>query len=262
MRLAFLSLLGLALFAWPFLGGGLPADTAAAAIAIAALGALLLLEVGFRHLDARQVALLAALAALDTAFRLAIPSASGVGGFSPIFFLVLLAGFVFGPSYGFLLGGFTILVSSLAEGAVGPWVPYQIFATGWVGVSAGIAGLLLPARWRQQRWPALTVLAGVGALGGWAFGALMDIQVWVAFYSGPGQLGWVPGMAAGEALAHFGRFYLLTSLAYDTFRAVGNALMVLLLGVPVLVALRRVQRRLRFEIVENYAGFHLPADRP
>lgn len=253
MKLVLLSLLGLALFCWPLLGGDLPADTAAAAVALAALGALLLLEVGFRHLDARRVALLAALAALDTAFRLVIPSAAG--GFSPIFFLVLLAGFVFGPAYGFLLGGFTVLVSSLAEGAVGPWVPYQIFATGWVGVSAGVAGLLLPGGWRQRRWLALILLAAVGALSGWAYGAFMDIQVWVAYYRGPGQLGWMPGMARGEALVHYGRFYLLTSLAYDTFRAFGNALMVMVLGVPVLLALRRVQGRLKFEIVENDAAF-------
>jgi len=37
---------------------------------------------------------------------------------------------------------------------------------------------------------------------------------------------------------------LLTSLAYDTFRAVGNVLMVLALGLPVLGALSRLRSRL------------------
>jgi energy-coupling factor transport system substrate-specific component len=59
----------------------------------------------------------------------------------------------------------------------------------------------------------------------------------------------LPGMSAGTALLHFGRFYLLTSLAYDTFRAVGNVVMVLALGLPVLGALSRLRSRLTFEVI-------------
>jgi hypothetical protein len=51
------------------------------------------------------------------------------------------------------------------------------------------------------------------------------------------------------ALIHFGRYYLLTSLAYDTFRSVGNVVMVLTLGAPVLAALSRLKARLTFEVV-------------
>ena len=57
-------------------------------------------------------------------------------------------------------------------------------------------------------------------------------------------------MAPGEALHRFGSFYLSTSLVYDLFRAVGNALMVIALGRPVLLALRRFQVRFRVEIVD------------
>jgi energy-coupling factor transport system substrate-specific component len=56
-------------------------------------------------------------------------------------------------------------------------------------------------------------------------------------------------MAPGAALLNFGRYYVLTSLAYDTFRAVGNVVMVLALGAPVLVALARLKARLTFEVV-------------
>jgi energy-coupling factor transport system substrate-specific component len=56
-------------------------------------------------------------------------------------------------------------------------------------------------------------------------------------------------MSAGTSLLHFGRFYLLTSLAYDTFRAAGNVLMVLALGLPVLGALSRLRARLTFEVM-------------
>jgi energy-coupling factor transport system substrate-specific component len=125
-------------------------------------------------------------------------------------------------------------------------VPYQVFAVGWVGVAAGLAG-----RWRSPM-PGrrdILVLAVVGGLMGWVVGALLDIQDWIPVYRGNPTLGWEPGMNAATAALHFTRFYLLTSLAYDTFRAVGNVVMVVALGAPVLVALARLKARLTFEVV-------------
>ena len=242
--IAVVSLLGLALFLWPFAGSQLPASTPAWTLALASLAGLFIVEAGTRQLDARGVALLAAIAALNTVLRLAV--IEGIGGFSPIYFLVLCAGYVFGPSYGFLAGAVTILVSAIAGAGVGPWVPYQLFAIGWVGVAAGVAG-----RWRQSLpgWRDMVVLAVVGALMGWVVGALLDIQDWVSVYRGNPTLGWSPGMDAITTLVHFGRFYLATSLAYDTFRAVGNVIMVVVLGAPVLGALSRLRARLSFEVV-------------
>ena len=246
LPIGLVSLLGLVLFFWPFIGRGLPADTPAWSVAVAATAGLLLVEIGARQLDSRQVALLAALAAIDTGLRIVV--AQGVGGFSPVFFLVLSAGYVFGSSYGFLVGAFSMLVSSLAIGGAGPWVPYQVFAAGWVGVAAGVAG-----RWRRgvsaPRGRDLVALALVGALTGWVFGALMDIQDWIGYYRGNPSLGWLPGMAPATSWLHFARFYLVTSLVYDTFRSAGNALMVLVFGAPILAALARVRARLTFEIV-------------
>jgi energy-coupling factor transport system substrate-specific component len=89
----------------------------------------------------------------------------------------------------------------------------------------------------------------VGALSGWLVGALLDITDWIPVYRGNPSLGWEPGMGAATALLHFGRFYLLTSLAYDSFRAVGNVVMVVALGPPVLVALGRLRARLSFQVV-------------
>jgi energy-coupling factor transport system substrate-specific component len=159
---------------------------------------------------------------------------------------VLCAGYVFGPSYGFLAGALSILVSALAGAGVGPWVPYQVFAVGWVGVAAGLAG-----RWRGHlpAWRDVLVLAAVGAVMGWVVGALLDIQDWIPVYRGNPTLGWQTGMDPATSLIHFARFYLLTSLAYDSFRAVGNALMVLALGSPVIAALSRLKARLTFVVV-------------
>ena len=164
------SLVGLALFCWPFFGTGLPANTPAWALTVGCVAGLLLVEGGTRELDSRAVALLAAIAAIDTALRLAV--IEGIGGFNPIYFLVLCAGYVFGTSFGFLAGALSILVSAIAGGGVGPWVPYQVFALGWVGVAAGLAG-----HWRGRTpgWRDLIVLASVGAIMGGVFGALLDI---------------------------------------------------------------------------------------
>lgn len=246
LPIAIISLPGLLLFLWPFFGSDLPASTPAWTLTLAAVSALFLVEVGTRQLDSRGIALLAAIAAIDTVLRLAV--IEGIGGFSPIYFLVLCAGYVFGSTYGFLAGALSILVSAMVGGGVGPWVPYQVFAIGWMGALAGLAG-----RWRGQLpgWRDLAVLALIGAVMGWVVGALWDIQDWVTVYRGNPTLGWDPGMSAATTLVRFGRFYLVTSLAYDTFRAVGNVIMVLVLGAPVLAALSRLQARLSFEIVSQ-----------
>ena len=243
MKLLLLSLAGLALFLWPFFGLGVPQDAAAVAVAVLAVLALVLMETSARRLDSRGLALLAALAAIDTGLRLAL--ITGVGGFSGVFLMILCGGYVFGASYGFLVGAFSILLSAIVGGEVGPWLPYQVFAAGWVGAVAGLAGHRLgvaPGR------VDVLLLAGVGLAMGFVFGALLDLSIWTPLQGAP-ALSWRPGMPAAEVAAHFGRFYLLTSLAYDGFRAAGNALMVLLLGPPILAALARLRARFSFEVV-------------
>jgi len=245
LPVALVSVAGLALFCWPFLGTGLPDGTPAWALLIACVAALFVVEAGTRQLDTRAIALLAAIAAIDAALRLAV--IVGIGGFNPIFFLVLCAGFVFGPSFGFMAGALSILVSVLLGAGAGPWVPYQVFAVGWVGAVAGLAG-----RWRATPSPSardIAVLAAVGLLMGYVFGALMDVTDWVPVFRGNPTLGWSPGITPATALVHFARFYLLTSLGYDTFRAVGSAVMVVALGAPVVAALNRFRVRLSFEAV-------------
>ena len=240
------SLAGFFLFAWPFLGTGLSAATPAWALALACVGGLLVVETGTRQLDTRAIALLAAIAAIDSALRLAV--IVGIGGFNPIYFLILCSGYVFGVSFGFMAGALSILVSALLSGGVGPWVPYQVFAMGWVGVAAGVAG-----RWRSAT-PGLRdvlVLAAVGGVMGYVFGALMDVTDWVPGFRGNPTIGWSPGMQPATAALHFARYYMLTSFAYDTFRAVGNVVMVLGLGAPVLAALARFRARLSFEVVRT-----------
>ena len=255
--IALVSIAGLVVFLWPFLGFGLSPETPALAVTLAAVFSLAVMEVGARRLDSGRLALLAALAAIDAALRLAM--VNGLAGFSPIFFLVLAAGYEFGPSYGFLVGSFSLLVSAVVTGGVGPWLPYETFAVGWVGLAAGLAGSAVrrvrPARrsWRPSRLD-IGVLVAVAVVTGFAYGVLTDVYGWVAFYRGVDNIGWMPGLAPGETLAQFGRYYMLTSLGWDAFRAAGDAVAVVAFGPPVLMALGRLRARLGYEIVATGAG--------
>ncbi len=242
--LAFASAVGAGMFVWPFLGLGGPGAGAATAAGVGTVFGLAVVELAGRRLDARSFALLATLSAMDAAARAAV--VTGIGGFSPIFLLILCGGYVFGSSYGFLLGATSLLVSALVTGGLGPWLPYQLFAVGWVGVAAGWAGSR--RRGSAPTWRDAAILAALGVAAGYAFGVVMDLWDWTFFAASPG-LGFRPGMGLGAVVTHFAHFYLATSLVYDTFRAVGNAVMVMALGLPVLMALSRLRSRFGVEVI-------------
>ena len=245
MRVGAISIAGLALFLWPFVGADTPPVATSLALSLGIVAVLLFVEASTRRLDARRFALLAAIAAIDAGLRLVL--VTGLGGFSPMFFLILAAGYVYGPSYGFLAGSVALLASAVATGGIGPWLPYEMMGFGFVGLVAGVAGMRRsgPVTWRD-----IVVLASVGAVTGFAYGALLDVWDWTTFYRGAPGFGWQPGLSLTAALARFGRFYVATSLVYDGFRAVGNVLAVTLLGAPVLAGLIRVRARFNVIVLE------------
>jgi energy-coupling factor transport system substrate-specific component len=237
------------IFALPFTGleaGGYLPLLGVATASILVLGVV---ETATRRLDSRRLALLAALAAIDAGLRLSL--VSGIAGFSPVFFLILCAGYVFGPSFGFLVGATSLLASAVATGGLGPWLPYEMFAAGWTGA---IAGLARPRGPRLPGWRDLLVLGAVGIVVGFAYGAATDIWDWATFYRGVPDLGWTPGIGPAAAAGRFLHFYAVTSLAWDTFRAAGNVVMVTLLGLPLLTALTRFRERFTVTIEDDEPG--------
>jgi len=240
---------GFAAFALLFTGAGYGSALAGVSVGMATVLVLLAVELGTRRLGARELALMAAICAIDAGLRLAL--VNGIGGFSPIFFLILCSGYVFGPSFGFLTGALALLVSAIATGGVGPWLPYEMFGCAWVGAAAGLvrpAGSAAPGR-RD-----LFLLAAVGLVTGYAYGALTDVFDWSVIYRGAPGLGWMPGASPLTELANFARFYVSTSAVWDTFRAVGNALAVLAIGAPLIAALRRLRSRLAVTVVVEPVG--------
>lgn len=240
--LAGVSVFTLVAFAWPLLAG---ADSRLAqsemaplvfALIIPVVLAVVLAAMGDQGMDSKTVALLGVLSALGAGLR---PLGAGAGGIELVFFLIILGGRVFGPSFGFTLGTTTLLVSALITAGVGPWLPFQMLAAAWVGLGAG---LLPPVRGRLE----LAVLAGYSALASIGFGMLMNLTFWPFTLGLDTSLSFVPGGQIGDNLRRFVLFNLATSLGWDIGRAVTTVVLVALLGGVIMQALRRAARQVSF----------------
>jgi energy-coupling factor transport system substrate-specific component len=245
------ALVGLVAFAYPlFVRELVGADRAAAsqtqtpilamALLMLGLGALLI-EVQGRKVNARMVAALGLLVAAASVLRFLETVVPGPGGFSPIFVPIILAGYVYGARFGFLMGALTLLASAIITGGVGPWLPYQVFAAGWVGLSAG----WLPHFESRQAELILLTLFSFGW--GLLFGAILNLYYW-PFLGNSVAGSWQDATGVGQALARYGVYYFTTSFAWDLARAVGNALLILAIGLPVLKALRRFRDQMQFQV--------------
>jgi energy-coupling factor transport system substrate-specific component len=232
---------GLALFVAPLLlGPGFPQPVALFS-ALVAVSALVVLGVALqtRRLSTRLLAVLAALVAIDATLRLVI--VVGLLGFSPIFLLIIAGGFVMGPSFGFAGGALTLLLSAVLTAGLGPWLPYQMLASGWVGMGAGYLGRMTG---RSSSRRTIFLLCLYGGAAGFAYGLLLDLWEWpLLVAAGSSPWSWAPGVGLPSLLHRFSGFYLATSLVYDSFRAAGNVLLTVLLGAALIRALDRFRRR-------------------
>lgn len=245
LALVAVTIAGLGLFVAPLLSGSAFAQSGVLFTALVASAALAVMALALQthRLSTRLLAVLAALVAIDATLRLVI--VVGLLGFSPIFFLMIVGGYVMGPSFGFALGSLTLLLSAVLTAGFGPWLPYQMLASGWVGMGAGYIGRFsTPTRTLQTRGREILALAAYGCAAGLAYGALLDLWEW-PFLLGTGSspISWEPHLSLLDLARRFGAFYLTTSLVYDIFRAAGNLLLLAVLGAPVIAALRRFRRR-------------------
>jgi energy-coupling factor transport system substrate-specific component len=174
------------------------------------------------HPSARVLALVATLAALAALGRIAFAPLPSV---KPTTDIVLLTGYVLGGAPGFAVGAVAALASNLFFGQ-GPWTPWQM--AGWGG--AGLLGAAL-ARAGGRDLGRLA-LASACAFAGLAYGAVMNVSLWVT-YSGD------------HTLAKLGAVFA-TSLPFDVAHALGNTVFCLAFGPALVRALRRY--RTRFEV--------------
>jgi energy-coupling factor transport system substrate-specific component len=243
--LAVASVLGALAFCWPlFIVGHANANLAHSQDApwifvglLPLLLAVVLSEIAEGDLDAKAIALLGILAACGAALRIPSP---GVAGFEPVFFLLIPAGRVLGRGFGFVLGALTILASALITGGVGPWLPFQMLGAAWMGFGAGC---LPRARGKRE----LALLAGYAVVSALLYGMLLNLWFWPFGAGTTTSFSFLPGAGLLANLHRFVLFDLTTSLGFDIPRAITNGVLVLVLGAPVLAALRRATRRAAFD---------------
>lgn len=248
--LAIASLIGLGSFFYPFVvprqGAGFDAMAHAQdapliffALIILCLGAVLSSLTG-GLMNAKLVAVLGVLTAVNAVLR-GVP---GPAGFTLVFLLPILCGYAYGSTFGFLLGVFSLAVSAFLGFGVGPWLPYQMFSAGWVGLLSG----WLPHLEHRPRAESI-MLAAWGLALGLAFGLLMNIWFWPYLLTpGQSEMYWQPGLGLGETVKRYAVFYAFTSFWWDLVRAVGNLILLLLFAAPVLRLLRRFQQRFHFTV--------------
>ncbi len=193
------------------------------------------------RLNSKSLAALGVLAAFAAVFRtITLPAGANL-----YFFLVILGSYAFGVRMGFLLGALSFFLSALITGGIGPWLPFQMFASAWMGVSAG---LLRPVAGRLGLGlrGQVALLAAFGAIWGLLFGAITNLWSWPFWVGGP-DVTFEPGIGALEALRRYWNFYLVTSLGWDLMRSACNALVLAVLGGPLLRALLRFRARFWWE---------------
>ena len=209
------------------IGGSASAGSSLAAFLVAGMASLVVLAFTVRfessHVSARELAIIALLGTLSALLR--VPFAA-IPGLQPSTYLVVCAGYVFGPVAGFMVGAMTAVVSNFFLGH-GPWTLFQVLAWGLAGASAP---LLRRAALRTR------TLVMFGICWGILFGLITNAWMWVAFV--------YPLTLRTYVVT------LLSSVGFDAMHAAGNALFLGLLGVRTIRILERYHRRFNWVRVE------------
>lgn len=233
--LSALSLVALLIFLWPFWPMGFALEESMTQLlvvpAIAVIAGVTLYLLDGELIGPKQIALLGLLAALGSAVRIAT---GGTGGFELVFAVVILSGVAFGARFGFALGALTILVSSLFFGGIGPWTPFQMFATAWVGAGAG----LLSKRFSKN----IFVIALYSVAASYLFGLLMNAWFWPFATGFDSSISFSATSTPLENLLSFLTYSLVSStLTWDTVRALSVAGFIAIFGKAVLRSLERAK---------------------
>lgn len=172
----------------------------------------------WRHVSGREVVLLAMLAAIAAVGR--VPFA-GLPSVQPTSFIIIIAGLVFGAESGFIVGAVAAVVSNFFLGQ-GPWTPWQMYAWGMMGMTAGLL--------RNTWW--MKTLIGKSVFGfvwGYLFGWFMNM--WI-----------IVGNIEALSWEYFIGIYV-SSIYFDLAHAVSNVFFLVIFGVGWIKILQRVQRK-------------------
>lgn len=246
------------MFSWPLLisaSSAVEADVAQV-VFIALMPVMLLLilvEVATGEIGSKQIALLGVLIALNAVIRLL---GAGTAGIETAFFLIIIAGYIFGSGFGFLLGTGSLLVSALITGGVGPWLPFQMMAAGLIGIGAGLLPKFKP------RAGKLAVLIVYAIPASFAYGFLMTLWNWPFLAGSESSISYLAGAGALDNLLRFVQFQILTGgLIWDLGRAITTIALIAITGPLLLGSLQRAASKAGFVRVSRQ-GYASPTKGP
>jgi len=190
------------------------------------LAALAVVAAGFAWLEggtssARDLTLVATLGGLAAAGRVLFAPVPNV---QPVTVIVAASGIALGPRRGFAVGALAALASNFFLGQ-GPHTPWQMLAWGGCGLLAGVVRPLLRRR---------VAFAAFSFALGYAFGTVMDLWNWYAFYPHT----W-PALTAT----------LGAGFAFNSAHALGNVTLAFVAGPELRRVLERHERRSQTEVV-------------
>lgn len=171
-----------------------------------------------KKLEGREVVLLAVLAAIAAVSRVPFSALPSV---QPTTFVIIVSALVFGAESGFMIGATAALVSNLFLGQ-GPWTPWQMYAWGMIGLTAG----LLRNTWFMKRiWGQCIFGFAVGIIFGWVMNA------WFIF-------GVLDDLTWGKLLAYYG-----ASMYFDLAHGVSNVFFLAVFSAGWVKILQRFKRK-------------------
>lgn len=160
-----------------------------------------------RALESRELVLLAVLSAIAAVSRIPFAALPSV---KPVSAIVILSAYVFGAEAGFIIGAVAALVSNIYFGQ-GPWTPWQMFAWGMVGLTAG---WLRNTRWMRTR----TGMLIFGFIWGFLFGWIMNIWYIISL---PDAFSWGLMAAAYASSFYFDLAHALSNVFFLSLLAGG-----------------------------------------
>lgn len=177
----------------------------------------------------KEITLIAALAGVAAIGRVPFAALPSV---QPTTFLVICAGYVFGPRAGFIVGATAALVSNFFLGQ-GPWTPWQMMGWGLVGCTAAYLNGLRPNVSRLG----IALFAG---LWGFVFGWMQNLGFWLVY---------VQPLTFKSFLAAYA-----ASFFFDLTHALTNFLLSFLFFHPVIRIMEDYKQRLEYSYTNDQSS--------
>ncbi|MFA5527208.1 MAG: ECF transporter S component [Peptostreptococcales bacterium] len=167
----------------------------------------------------KEISLIGTLAGIAGIMRIPF---GGIPNVQPTTALVIIAGWVFGPLFGFMVGALSVLVSNSFLGH-GPWTPWQMFA--W-----GMAGLLSGSLSKIKLKPSKIFLGVYGFLWGFAYDYILNLWHFLTFI--------YPRTWSSFVLVYMSSFY------FDLLHGLFNLFFLYFFGHELITILRRFKDKL------------------